>query len=332
MGDADSRSSTWPKFSVADVHRGWTSALSQAGAEVYDWPFDAALEWYERACKSFDGMTTSDAVQLATRTVERMCYRFWPDVVLITSGFYLPLETLDIIRSRGHKIVMLHTESPYEDDRQVARAAHADLNILNDPTNIDRFPTGTIYLPHCYDPARHHPGKSTTPSDVAIVGTGYPSRIDFLEAVDWQDWDVLLAGNWQILEGRGSTLEPYVGHKLDECLPNDMAADLYRGTKASVNLYRREAEHDGLVEGWAMGPREVELAACGTFYLTEERGENREVLPMVPTFSSPADFGDKLAWWLAHPDERAEVARKARAAVAGRTFVDNARRLLQLIV
>ena len=142
--------------------------------------------------------------------------------------------------------------------------------------------------------------------------------------------DVLLAGNWQQLTDR-SPLLPYVAHDLAECLPNDQTADLYRGTKVSLNLYRREAERKELEAGWAMGPREVELAACGTFYLTEERGENREVLPMIPTFDGPADFSDKLAWWLAHDAERAEVAAAAQAAVAGRTFADNVRRMLQQV-
>lgn len=319
-----------PNFSVADVHRGWVKALKACGCQVLDWPFDATLEFYEKA-KDATGIDTNEAVRLAGRTVEQVAYRFWPDVILITSGFYIEPQQLDIFRDRGHKVVLLHTESPYEDDRQVARAEHATVNILNDPTNIDRFPPGTLYLPHAYDPDIHHPGASSTPSDFAMVGTGYPSRISYLEAVDWPDGaDVVLAGNWQRLDNT-SPLRPFVAHDLAECLPNELAADLYRGTRSSLNLYRREAERDELSSGWAMGPREVELAACGTFYLTEARGENREVLPMVPTVEGPGDFAEKLAWWLAHDAEREAVADRAREAVAGRTFLENARRLLQLV-
>ena len=305
-------------------------ALKACGCEVLDWPFDACLEWYERSKNAHEGMTTEDAVRLAVNAVERMAYRFWPDVILVTSAFYLPTETLDVFRDRGHTVVLLHTESPYEDDRQVARAVHADVNVLNDPTNIDRFPEGTIYLPHSYDPEYHYPGPSSDPSDFAMVGTGYPSRIKFLEAVDWTGLDATLCGNWQAVED-DSPLIPLLGHDRSECYPNELAADLYRGTRSSLNLYRREAEHSGLVDGWAMGPREVELAACGAFYLTEARGENREVLPMVPTVDSPEDFADKLAWWLAHDTERQQVADQAREAVADRTFLNSARKLLQIV-
>jgi spore maturation protein CgeB len=147
--------------------------------------------------------------------------------------------------------------------------------------------------------------------------------------VDWSGLDVALAGNWCDLRD-GSPLVPYLTHDIGVCCPNDEAVRLYRATKVAANIYRTEAQHDALLDGWAMGPREVELAATGTFFLTQQRGENAEVLPMVPTFDGPDDLGDKVRWWLAHPDQRADVAAKAREAVADRTFVANAGRLLQL--
>ena len=52
---------------------------------------------------------------------------------------------------------------------------------------------------------------------------------------------------------------------------------------------------------------------------------------MVPTVDSPEDFADKLAWWLAHDTERQAVADQAREAVADRTFLNSARKLLQIV-
>jgi hypothetical protein len=99
----------------------------------------------------------------------------------------------------------------------------------------------------------------------------------------------------------------------------------------SANLYRREATRPELATGWAMGPREVELAAMGTPFLREARGESDEVLGMLPAFDGPGDFGEKLRWWLARDGDRAEAAAKARRAVAERTFDAHARRLLRLL-
>ena len=86
---------------------------------------------------------------------------------------------------------------------------------------------------------------------------------------------------------------------------------------------------DDLVAGWAMGPREVEAAACGGFFLRDPRGEGDEVLSMLPTFTSPAEASDLLRYYLARPDERTDLALKAREAVAGRTFDAHAANLLR---
>jgi hypothetical protein len=52
---------------------------------------------------------------------------------------------------------------------------------------------------------------------------------------------------------------------------------------------------------------------------------------MLPTFTTPDDFGTQLRWWLAHDDARLEAADAARAAVADRTFDQNAARLLNAL-
>jgi spore maturation protein CgeB len=319
-----------PNFSVADVHSGWVDALRGLGVEVADCNLGDRLSFY---CAAIED--TGEAIRLTNNSLHAVCYQYRPDVLLITSCMYLTAAHIDVIRAQGTRIVILHTESPYEDDVQVLRAAHADLNLVNDPTNLDRFRQAapTWYVPHAYRPDRHFPRTAADPdhaSDFCFVGTAFPSRIGFFEAVDWTGIDVALAGHWMAL-GEESPLRKYVAHDIEECLPNERAADLYAGTKVSANLYRREANRPDLSDGWAMGPREVELAAMGVFFLRDPRGESDEVLPMLPTFADPGDFAEQLRWWLAHPAERAERASRARAAVAGRTFAAHAQMLLRLL-
>ncbi len=139
-----------------------------------------------------------------------------------------------------------------------------------------------------------------------------------------------LGGNWEQL-GKDSPLRKFVAHDITRCVDNAEAIDFYRSAKASANLYRREAQRPELSAGWAMGPREVELAATGTFFLRESRGEGDEVLPMVPTFAGHEDFEARLRWYLDHDDERQAVADKARAAIAGNTFAASAAKLLRLL-
>jgi spore maturation protein CgeB len=329
-----------PGFSVADVHAGYRRAFGDLGHQVINYNLGDRLTFYSTAeIKTDDGYVRAfdnDTVKLLSmQAVEAAALRFWPDVVFVTSGFYMPPATMELFRSRGMKVVVMHTESPYEDDRQLQLAPHADLNVVNDPTNLDTFQMvapNSVYLPHSYDPAIHHPapGRNDMRSDVCFVGTGYPSRIEFLEQVDWSGLDVALAGNWQALDDN-SPLRPFVIHDLEECWPNDQAVDLYRSTKCSFNLYRREANMPSLAEGYSMGPREIELSAIGCFWLRDPRPESDETFPMLPTFASPLELGNSLRWWCAHDMERREAARMAREAVDGWTFQRRAEHLLTLV-
>lgn len=326
-----------PHFSVQDVARGWVKGLRRNGCDVVDMNFDDRLNFYASAyVKVGDDFVqvvdAAGAATLASKGIESVAFEFWPDIVVIVSGFFVPPHLYEVLRARGMKVVLLHTESPYEDDRQLKRAPFADLNILNDPTNIDQFRqvAPAVYFPHSFDPDIHHPRPAVPAmaSDFCFVGTAYESRIDFLERVDWSGIDVALAGNWQQLTD-DSPLLPFVLHDREACVDNDEAARLYASTRASANLYRKEAT--ATADGWSMGPREVELAAIGTFFLREPRGESDDVLPMLPTYDSPGDFGEKLRWWLDHDTERAEAALKAQAAVQDRTFDTAAARLLSLL-
>jgi spore maturation protein CgeB len=270
---------------------------------------------------------------MAAKGILTACYEFWPDIVLIVSGFFVPAETLDVVRSRGHKIVFLNTESPYEDEQQLARACHADMVLLNDPTNLEAFRKrnpNSHYVPHAYNPARHHPGSPVLEmvSDFTFVGTGFPSRVEFFEAVDFAGLDAVLAGAWVSLPDE-SPLAPLLAHRKDWCCDNEETAQLYRSTKTSLNLYRREAHEDDTADGWACGPREIELAACGTWFMRDSRPESDDLFPMLPTFSEPGEVRPLIDWALTHPGEREEAAAKANAAIADRTFGANARWLLE---
>ena len=340
-----------PNFSVADVLNGWEEALRELGQDVRVYNLDDRLNFYEAAhldtgAPAPEGgmvvkkaLTHDEAIAMAARGVMDACYQWWPDVVLAISAFFLAPSLLELMRKRGHKIVLLHTESPYQDESQLVRASHANINLLNDPVNLrdyQRLGIPAYYMPHAYRPKLHHPGKLDyrLACDLSFVGTGYPSRIRFFSEMTTHpamtSVQTLLAGNWMPLHDSDpdSPLLALLVHEIERCLDNEQAVDLYRSSKLGINVYRREAEDQHEGEGWALGPRELEMAATGLFYLRDPRPEGDELLPMLPTFTSPADAAEKVKWWLAHDELRSEVAAKARAAVADRTFENNARQLL----
>jgi len=329
-----------PDFSVHDVYVGWAEGLREAGVTVATFNLNDRLTFYDRTYMHIEdsvfrkALTADQAIELSMNGLLSACYQFWPDVVLVVTGFLVEPEMLDLLRSRGHKVVLFHTEEPYELQRELALAAHADLNLLNDPVNLKQFQAvaPSVYMPHAYRPAVHRPGPpdADSVSDFVFVGTGFDSRIRFFEAMDLDGVDVALAGNWQRLT-EDSDLRKYLAHDIVKCCDNEEAATLYQGGKIGLNLYRREIEDGGSSTGWAMGPREVEMAATGLFFLRDPRPEGDGLLPMLPTFDGPEDASSQLRWWLAHDDLRLDAASKAREAIADRTFTKHAAQLLRLL-
>lgn len=332
---------------MADVHAGWVKGLAALGNVVGEYNTNDRLSAYSQfhvpdfsAPPHPDGtprykvaMPPADAALAAMQGLSHMLYTFMPSVVLFVSGFFARAEMLQVIRAHGHKIVLLHTESPYQDDEQLLRAQFADLNIINDPTNLAEFQAlaPSLYIPHAYDPDVHFPNTGAPCSmDFCFIGTMYASRQRFFEAMDFGDLRVTMGGaGFDADDMRDSPLMQYLGHDPRHCVDNAETTRAYRSSRASLNLYRREGEDVHKGEGWAMGPREVELAACGVPFLRDPRSESDELFPFLPSFTTPQDASEKLRWLLADEDRRVMLARQAQRAIAPRTFRASAARMLQ---
>ncbi|SRR6266568_4122990 len=335
------------------MHVGWVEALRGLGEEVMEYNLDARLQVFDSALMPETGaapdsegrrparkaFTTEQAVGLATGDLLLgACYRWWPSVVLCVSAFFTPASVLEVMRSRGHTIVMLFSEAPYQAGQQLQMAKFADISLVNDPAGIEAYRAASPvaeYMPHSYRPSVHYPAPAGTEPeyDLAFVGTGFPSRVAFLEQMDLAGLRVALGGFW----GRLAADSPLRGHLLsrdadaDVCVDNAETAALYRRAACGINFYRREAEPDWDAQAYACGPREIEQAACGLWFARDSRPESDELFPMLPAFTTPEEASGQIRWALAHPDERAEAALKARAAIADRTFTNAAKRLLSLL-
>jgi spore maturation protein CgeB len=284
-------------------------------------------------------MPDDAALRAAMQGLSHAMLTFWPDVIVLVSAFFVSPGELQLMRMRGFPVVIIHTESPYQDDEQLIRAVFADINILNDPLNIARYEdldgTRAAYLPHCYRPHVHYPRRGPAvpelASDLCFIGTAFASRIQFFEQMDLDGVDVLLGGQCWGDTAEDSKLRGYLGHAIDQCVDNSVAASHYRHAKAGINFYRRESEEAHKGEGWAMGPREIEMAACGLPFVRDPRPESDEIFHMLPSFTGPGDASEKIRWLLSHEREREKMAAAAREAVADRTFENNAKRLLTML-
>ena len=329
----------WPgaSWSTADVARGWANGLESCGVDVVRFRLDERVEWIAGHLTDEEFEDPQAPVMIRRRAAESLAgalYEWRPDLTVVVDGKDIPPEVWTGMRRRGERLVLIHTESPYEDARVEAMHWCAEWHLVNDPSGVEvlrRHTPNVEYVPHAYDPAVHYPGGGDADHEVVFVGSGFAGRAAYLAAVDWNRTGRLtLAGQWRHPNVTlPPLLDPHVAN-LPEPLPNEQAADLYRRSMVGLNLYRTDfAER---VDGWAMGPREVEMAACGLFFLRQPRAEGDDLLPMLPTFGSPEELSDLAAWWLAHHDARNEVAAAAQAAVADRTFDRHAAGLLARVI
>jgi spore maturation protein CgeB len=328
-----------PNFSVQDVHDGWVEGFEQLGHEVQQYNLGDRLTWASVAHLGMDDGSyikafpkTENVYSFAISGLPQAALYWWPQLIVFISGFTVDPQFLEVCRGRGIKTACVMTESPYEESRQLLIAPHFDAVALNDPTNMGQYATLTtaVYTPHAYRPDIHFEGEAHEDylSDCVFVGTGYPSRVAFLERCNFDGIDLALAGNWQNVP---TVLADRVVHDIEDCIDNVQTAELYRGAKTSFNIYRTETNGDVVdgCDGWSVGPREIELAASGTWFARQSRGESDELFPMLPTFNSPEELGELIRWALENPVERQIAAQQAKRVVTDRTFPNNARKLLE---
>lgn len=333
-------------FSVGDVYRGLCKGLRQNGVTVAQFSVSSRMDAFARCeIKGDDGehrlvFDNLACIDIANQMLRGAVLDCDPHVVIVISAFFISDLTLKVLRARRYPLVGVMTEQPYETQRELAYAAGFDHVALNDPLHIDRFAEAcpnVWYQPHSFDPDIHYPGDGRHDFDAYWAGTAYQSRCDWLETAimdpRWpRDCRLALAGNWKALDDRpDSPLRPWLLDQdhTESCVSNQTTADHYRRAAMSWNTYRREREEGLSDEGWAVGPREIELAACETFFARESRPEGDALFPMLPIVDDPAEFGDVVAWSMRHPDARSATARLARAAVADRTFAAGAASLLR---
>jgi hypothetical protein len=340
-----------PNFSVSDVFTGWQEAFIEAGIACRDYNLDDRVAFHDSAYL-FTGNHDKDGnpqfkkafhdkaavIGVSANGIYATCFQWWPDVVLIVSAFFIPTDFMDVMRSRGIKVVLLFTESPYEETRQLERARHADLVLLNDPLRISMYDEAGIpalYMPHAYRPGLHYPGPGEDQfmTDFAFIGTMFPSRQEFFSKMvalgAFDGLDCTFGGNWNTVK-ESDPLMKLLSHERNECVDNALTTRIYKSAKVGLNLYRRE-DDDDTHEGWAASPREIEMAACGLFFLRESRPESDTLFPMLPAVASPEDAAEQLRWWLDHDIERGIAAIQARARIRDRTFAANLQKLLQAL-
>jgi spore maturation protein CgeB len=322
--------------STADVCAGLRAGLEAAGVEIIEYNLAGRLSFCKQFLESawrgkrktepaIEKPTVADVIYQAGVGALERALRFNVDCVLVVSAILLHPDVVILLKRAGLPVAVLFTESPYDLEPELRIANLVDLCWTNERTCLDAFQKAcprANYLPAAWHPSRHGiaaPDASVPAHDVIFVGSGFPSRIDGLSAIDWTGIDLGLYGTWQnVTKAKRHPLKQFVK---SWTIDNASAVQLYRRAKLGLNLYRGNV----VASAWkvlpsagdSLNPRAYELAACGIFHLSEARGEHTSVFgELVPTFSTPAEASALVHQWLGAPAARATVAAELPACVA----------------
>lgn len=325
--------------STSDVEAGLCFGLQAHGCQVWRYRLDLLIEpsrrWLFAAWRTLRKVnadqikpTYTDVALQASKEAFWMAQRRNVDAVVIVSAMNFHPLVVQAMRRSGLKVYVLLTESPYDLERELDVARMVDGCWTTERTCVPAFRSvqpNSGYLPHGWHPERHFVGAhaddaSVAAHDVVFVGTAFPERVAWLEAVDWTGIDLGLYGNWgtDLLPARHRLRK----HVIAKTITNRAAAALYRRAKIGLNLYRDTPPR--LPPAESLNPRAYELAACGVCTVSSDRAEVREVFGSNVPAPSEAILRDLLG----DAERRAAMQQAGPSLVAHASWVERAKIVL----
>lgn len=334
-------------WATADVYWGLMHGLKYHDVDVVAYRLDqryaastSALNWLWRTKKktepNLERPNAADVSYHASVGALEMALRHRVDAVVVVSAMLLHPDVLIMMKEAGLRVVVLFTESPYDHASEMKVAQIVDGGWTNERTVVPAFRAVNPrfgYLRHGFDPLVHRtdtPIDTSVPAhDVVFVGTGFRERYRWFNSINWTGINLGLYGTWdtRLLN------KPIRASVVPGPIANDRAALLYRRAKIGLNLYRTS-------QGWgpnapsirhaeSVNPRAYELAACGTFFLSDYRLESAEVFGnLVPMFRSPIEAAALVRRWLVDDAGRQRIAAALPAQVAEASWIHRTKTVL----
>jgi len=339
-------------ISTFDVAEGWHQALKRLGHTVYHINYEYNVPFYGEvlnfwADKNPDFKPTFwDSIWLSSQDLVCKIVEHMPfDFVFLVTGLLHHPRAFDLIRKLGIPTVILFTESPYNDNMAQHLLGVADVVFTNDLNSVEGFRAtnpNSFYMPHSYDPVNHKPGDGAADEehthDIFFMGSLYDERRALFEELLHLDaggarFDIfvskMLPTGEFFYHPFKSPNEEHVGGML-----NSEVVKHYQGSKMVISPNRTTADYFAKTKiekpAWSLGPRIYEVAACGTFQLTDgSRPELWEIFgDVIPVYRDAEGLATLIRHYMKHEDERKELAEKAREKVQSCTFENRAQQIL----
>lgn len=227
---------------------------------------------------------------------------FRPDVFLCVKGVQLRPDTIRAIGRTGVRTVGYWTDDPLDHDRSLVNAASYDEYFTNDVSSVPRYrQEGIVRIRHLQlaaDADIFHPLPAARPTmDLAFVGTHSPRRQSIVVGLQNFDTHVYGSAAWR--------QAPIPHSRVHGGAFGSRTNEIFNQARINLNV------HTWFGHGSAMNLRLFEVPASGGFLLTdwvaEIDGAYRQDEHLV-CWRTVEDLRTKAAYYLAHADERREIA------------------------
>ena len=246
-----------------------------------------------------------------------------PDIFPCVKGVQLWPDTIRTIGRAGVTTVGYWTDDPLDHARSLVNAASYHRYFTNDASSVPRYRSeGITEIRHLQlgaDPTNFHPLPLTrSVADVVFVGTHSPHRERVVVALQNVDTHVYGSAAWRRSPIDKARVHPGAfGAKTNE---------IFNAARINLNM------HTWVGQGSAMNLRLFEVPASGGFLLTdwvaEIDGAYRPDKQLV-CWRTVEELRAKVTYYLAHDDERREIAARGREHfLQHHTYAARARELL----
>jgi len=269
-------------FAYSNFRRAWVHRMNKRLVErVRDWKADLLLVFR-------GGYVSAETVHTVNRKTSCVTVNFYNDNPWGLAGVYPPLP-FEVIQA--YRLFLTK-------DRYFERELRAQ--------GIDHV----RYLPHGYDPAYFRPpdlseeDRRRFGADVSFVGSPYPFRVALMDGIVGPKVDLRIWG-----KGRWKDVKSdWIRERYQGVLPNEDKVRVYAASRINLN-----PQHPG-GGVFSLEDRSISIAGSGGFQLTnhkEDIGEFFTPGEEIATYRDRADLRRLIEYHVSHPDETAEMSRKA---------------------
>ena len=247
------------------------------------------------------------------RKLVRAAKEFAPDMVLLTYGTLPPSVVRQLRGACSARIAAWYPDALVTLGRQYLLASDLDAWFLKDPYMVrvlrDKLALNTFYLPEACNSLWHRRVELSVEDqrkygcDLVTVSNMYYYRAKSLEI--FLNYDMKI---W------GKSYPSWLSSPLrviyhDEYVAEEEKARAFNAAKIVLNTM-----HYGEIEG--VNCRLFEAAGCGAFQIADWKPALPDLFEPekeIVTFRTQQELKEKVDYYLAHPEERREIADRAYA-------------------